>query len=237
LEGITLLFKVLWSPGEAMFRVAKNNKAALAPILLLTIGGIVFTMIMFSHVDMYQLALRALEQRPGAQELTAEQKDRMLAMSTSTFARVTPMIFAGIGPTLTITCVSFIYFVLFTLVGRTGGYKAFFAITSFAFVPLIVRNVASALTVMVVPPSSLMVDEIGGISPSIFLDRTATSRGVFTLVNQIDVVSIWILILLVVGYRFLVSKDVSIKTRAACVFGPWFIWIAVRVALSSVFPA
>ncbi len=40
MESISLIFKVLWAPGEALARVAKRSKA-LAPIVLLTIAGII----------------------------------------------------------------------------------------------------------------------------------------------------------------------------------------------------
>ncbi len=237
MEGISVLFKVIWSPGEAMLRAAKNSKTALAPILLLTIAGIIFTMIMFSHVSMGEIALRAMEQSGRAQQLTPEQKERFLTASNGPVPKVISTVAATVGPTMTVAVVALIFFGVFSIVGRDGPFKSFFSVTAFACVPLIVRNIASVATVMIVPQSSLMVDEIGSISPAIFLDRTSVSKAVFTLVNQLDVVSIWILILLVIGYRFVARKSVSATMRAVCVFGVWLVWVLARVALSSVFPA
>ena len=237
MEGIALLFKVIWSPAEAMFRATKRASTAVAPVLLLSLAGIVATVFMFSRINMADMALRALEQRSGAQQLTQEQKDRIIQASTSGFARTFALVAAATGPVLAIACVALIYFAIFTLVGRNAAYRAFFAVTAFAFVPLVVRHVAGAITVSVVPASLLRVDEIGSVSPSIFLDRGSVPSALFAFVNQIDIVSLWILTLLIIGFRFVVPKDVSVTTRAACVFGVWFVWVALKVATGSIFPA
>jgi hypothetical protein len=237
MEGIALLFKVIWSPGEAMFRATKKASTALAPVLLLSLAGIAVTVFMFSRVNMAEMTFRALEQRSGAQQLTQEQKDRIIQASTSGFARTFALVASAVGPALSIACVALVYFAIFTLVGRNGTYRAFFAVTAFAFVPLVIRHIAGAITVSVVPQSSLQVDEIGSISPSIFLDRDAVSPALFAAFNQLDVVSLWILALLVIGYRFVVPKDVSTTTRAACVFGVWLVWFALKMATRSIFPA
>jgi hypothetical protein len=237
MEGIALLFKVIWSPGEAMLRATKRASTAFAPVLLLSLAGIAVTVFMFSRINMADMTFRALEQRRGAQQLTQEQKDRIIQTSNSSFAKAFTLIASAVGPALSIACVALIYFAIFTLVGRNGLYRAFFAITAFAFVPLLIRHIAVAITVSVVPQSSLQVDEIGSISPAIFLDRGAVSPALFTIFNQLDIVSLWILTLLVIGFRFVVPRDVSTTTRTACVFGLWFVWVALKVATRSIFPA
>jgi hypothetical protein len=96
--------------------------------------------------------------------------------------------------------------------------------------------VARILTVLIVPPSSIMPDELGSISPAIFVDRTTVSKTLFTLLSQFDIVTLWILSLLSIGYRFASTKKVSVAARVGCVFGIWLVWVALRVALSSVLP-
>ena len=236
MEGFALLFKVLWAPGEAMFRAVKNNKTVLAPILLLTIAGIALAVVVFSHINMGDVAMRALERSGRAQQMTPEVKERVMAQANGPIPRVMSMVFATIGPTLTIFLVTLIYFGVFSIVGREAKFPAFFAVTAFAFVPLIVRDIAAALSVLVVPSTSLEVDEIGSISPSIFVDRGTMSRPLFTFINQIDVISIWILLLLVIGYGFVVRKGTSATARTASVFAVWLFWVGLRMVLSSIFP-
>jgi hypothetical protein len=236
MESLGLLFKIFWAPGEAMSRASQNARAALAPILLLTTAGLISAAVAVTHLDMGQVTLRMLEQSPRFQQLTAQQKEQIAANSNSPLTHAMSFVGGIITPTLMITLLTVIFFGLFTLVGRNGRFKTFFTITAFAMVPLLIRYAAGILSILFVPSSSIMPDEIGSISPSIFVDRTAVSRTVFGLLNQLDVITIWVLILMVIGYRFVVTKRVSLPVRFACVFGIWFVWIGVRVALSSVLP-
>jgi Yip1 domain len=236
MESLGLLFKVFWAPGEAMGKVSTSVRAALAPILLLTVVGVISAAVAVTHLNMGEITLRLLERSPQFQQMTAEQKQQVVARSNSPSTRVMSYVGAVVTPTLSITLLTVIFFGIFTLVGRNGGFKTFFTITAFAMVPLVIRYIAGILTVLYVPSSSIMLDEIGSISPSIFVDRTAVSKTVFSLLNQMDVITIWVLALLVIGYRFVVTKRVSAPVRIACVFGIWLAWVGFRVALSSLLP-
>jgi len=229
MESISHLFNVLWAPAATMFKVAKHKKV-LAPLILLTAGGILSVVVTFNQINMGEVMLRTLEQQGRAP--SGEQRDRMLAMMNGPAARAFGAISAVVVPTVTVVFVAVVFFGLFTLLGREGGFKAFFAVTAFAFVPSIVRTAAAVLTMIVVPQSQLMLDELGNIGPAVMLDRSAVSSKVFAAVAQIDVVSLWILALLVIGYRFVTRKSVGVLARTVCVFGVWLVYVAFRVALA-----
>ena len=55
MESIGLLFKVFWAPGEAMSRVSQKKGSALAPILLLSIVGMITSVVMFTHLDIGEI--------------------------------------------------------------------------------------------------------------------------------------------------------------------------------------
>ena len=236
MESIGLLFKVFWAPGEAMFKASKKPGAAFVAIGFLMIVGMITSVVMLSQLNMGELTLRMLDQNPRFQQLSAEQKQQIVANSNGPLSKTFALIGSAITPILMTTFLALIFFGLFTLVGRDAGFKVFFVIAAFALLPLVVRFAASILTVMIVPASSIMPDELGGISPSIFVDRTSVPKMLFTLLSQFDVVTLWILSLLVIGYRFAVKKSVSVAARVGCVFGIWLVWVALRVALSSVLP-
>ncbi len=233
MEGISLIFKVLWSPGEAMSRAAKSRRF-LAPLVLLTLFSVGVTVIRFQYINDAEIGIRMLEQR-GTQ-LTPEQKSRIMEQANGTFSHAIAVIASVIGPAFLVFLITLLYFGLFTLVGRDGGFKAFYTVTAFACVPLVVRLIVSAIMVIAIPQSSLAIDEIGSVSPAIFLDRTALSKPLFALINSIDVVSLWILVLMVIGYGFVVSRSVSTTVRAICVFSIWLVWVGLRVAISPFFP-
>src|SRR5262249_48005285 len=122
---------------------------------------------------------------------------------------------------------------LFTILGREGSFKAFFSVTAFAFVPLIFRQLAGVLALSLVPLSALSVDELGSLSPSVFLDRDSVSPVVFAAVNRIDIVSIWILALLGIGYGFVARKSLSKTCRTAAVLSVFLVFVGFRLVIAT----
>ena len=79
-----------------------------------------------------------------------------------------------------------------------------------------------------------MPDELGSLSPSVFLDRDAISPVLFTAVSSIDLVTIWILTLLVIGYGYVTRKSLSKAARAGAVVGVFLVYAALRLAYAAI---
>jgi len=230
--GVVLLFKAFWAPGEALFKASKNVKSAWVPILLLMAVALTASVVIFTHVNVGEATLRMMDQSGRGRQLSPEQRANVARVTDSPMAHNIGAATATIGPLLVITVVAVVYFGLFTLIGREGSFSQFWAVTAFAFAPALVRNIAGIATVLIVPSSQIMLDEIGNIGPSVFVDRTAVSNKLFTAAAQLDVISIWILTLLIIGYGFLVLKGVSALTRSVCVVLVFLIYVSIRIALA-----
>jgi hypothetical protein len=142
---------------------------------------------------------------------------------------------ALIGSIVSILFVAVLYFGLFSMVGREGGFKAFLSITGFAFVPLVLGQLAGVLRAFVVPSSLLMLDEVFSVSAGAFLDRDSVSQVLFTAASAIDLSSIWILSLLVIGYGFVARKSLSKATRTVTVLAPFFAYEGIRLLGAALF--
>ena len=231
MQSISLLFKVLWSPGEALFFLSKTPKV-LTPILFLTLFSTVTGAVLVTKLDSAELMMRALER--SRSNLSDEQKAQLRRQMGSPVVKVFTFVSAVVGSLLVVLIVAGIYFALFTMLGREGSFKAFLSITAYAFVPTIFRSLAAVLSAYVVPPSSLMPDELGSLSPAVFLDRDAMSPVLFTAVNTIDLVTIWVLILLWIGYGFVTRKSLSKVSRAAAILGVFMLYVALRLVSAAV---
>jgi len=233
MQGIGLIFKVLWSPGEAMFEISKSPRI-LAPLLFMMLFSVITGMAIMSKIDFAEMTLRTIERSRQGANMTEEQKE--LLRRNMNLPIVKGFTFAStiVTPILLILFVTLIYFVVFTLLGREGSFKAFFSITAFSFIPSIFRGLATVITAFVIPPASLMLDELGSLSPSTFLDRDAVSPVLFTAVNMIDVVTIWILALLVIGYGFVTRKSMSKTTRTIAVVSVFMIYACLRLVSAAI---
>jgi len=210
-----------------MFLLSKNPRVLL-PVAFVVLSSIVTGTVVLTQVPAAELAMRALERSPLTANLSDEAKGRARQRAPYTMA-----VGFVLGPLLAVVIVTVVYFAVFTILGREGSFKAFFSITAFAFVPIIFRQLAAMLSAFVVPPSSIMPDELGSLSPSVFLDRDSISPVLFTGVNMIDVVSIWVLCLLVIGFGFVTRKSLSKTTRAGAVFGVFLVYALGRLLIAS----
>jgi hypothetical protein len=229
MQTIALLSKVLWSPGETMVLLAKNPRV-LTPMVFLAIFSLLTGAAVFMKVDSAELAMRAIERSSQGANLSDEQKDQIRRQMNSPLIRGLTFASTVVGSLVVVLLVATIYFGVFTLLGREGGFKAFLSITAFAFVPTIFRQLAAVLSVFMLPSSALMPDELGSLSPAVFLDRDAVSPVLFAAVNTVDVISIWILSLLVIGYGLVTRRSVSKFARTAAVLGVFLIYVCLRLA-------
>ena len=131
MQSISLLFKVLWSPGEAMFTLSKSPKV-LAPIVFLCLFSTLTGAVIMTKVDTGELAMRAIEKSPQGKNLSDETKEAMRQRVSSPAAKAFGLAATVIGPIVVITLVGALYFAVFTMLGREGSFKTFFSITAFA---------------------------------------------------------------------------------------------------------
>jgi Yip1 domain len=233
MKSIGLLFKVLWSPGEVMFSLSKNPRV-LVPMVFLCLSSFVTGIVLVTKVPAAELALRAIERSPQGANLSDEQKERIRQRVNSPAIQSFTIATTALGPLVIVLTVTVIYFAVFTMIGREGGFKAFFSISAFAFVPTAFRQLTVVLNAFFIPPSSIMPDELGSLSPAVFLDRDSVSPVVFAGVNMIDIVSIWTLSLLVIGFGYVTRKSLSKATRAGTVFGVFLVYVVFRLVIASV---
>jgi hypothetical protein len=233
MQSISLLFKVLWSPGEAMYLLSKSPRV-LAPLLFLSIFSGVMGGLAFAKIDFGDMYMRMVEKTPQGANMSDDQKAQMKRIMSLPVIKAAIPVIGVIFSVLLILLVAAVYFGLFSLIGREGSFKAYLSVTAFAFVPMIFSSIATVVRAFLMPQTSLMLDEIGSLSAGIFIDRDTASPVLFSLANSVDLVSIWILTLLVIGYGFVTRKSVSKGTRAAVVVAVFLAYIGLKVASAAI---
>jgi hypothetical protein len=115
MQSIGFLFKVLWSPGETMFRLSKTPRV-LTPLLFFCLFSIVTGGAIMAKLDSAELAMRAIEKSRSGAGLSDEQKAQIRQRMNSTFVKGLTFASAVIGSLVMIVIVAAIYFALFTII-------------------------------------------------------------------------------------------------------------------------
>jgi len=229
MQSIGLLFSVFRSPAQVMFRVSKTPRV-LAPIVFFALFSFLAASAVQLKVNFAELVMNMILGSPGS----VNPDDIANLQQTLSLPMIRGAFFAGavFMPILIIVGLSVLYFGLFTAVGREGSFKAFFSITAFAFMPNIFSQLVGVLRAFFVSPSLLMLDQLGSLGPALFVDRTTASPLLFAALSSVDLVSIWILSLLVIGYGFVTPKSMPKTKRIAVVVGVFAVYSAVRLAVA-----
>ena len=235
MRGFLLIFKTFWSPGAAFKEIAEASVRPWAAILVLTIVGLVSAGVITTIIPPGEMALLALEQSPRGSDLTEEQKEQVVEITQNSPLRFIGFVFPLVGPMLLVVFVAAMYFGIFMILGSSAKYRSFFSLTSFAMLPLLIRNLAATLMVLFIPASAINIKELGAIAPSTFLDPAEVSQPVFAIALSLDLISLWILILLIFGYKNITARRTSAITRTVAVLMPWLVFVAGRAGLTLLF--
>src|SRR5205807_842494 len=134
MQTIGMLFKVLWSPGEAMFFLSKNPRV-LTPLVFLSLFSMLTGAAVMTKISPADLAIRAIEKSPRGANFSEDQKDQLRKTMDSPVVKTLTFCSTAFGPAVLVLLITGLYFGLFTLLGREGSFKAFLSITAFAFIP------------------------------------------------------------------------------------------------------
>ena len=220
MEKIAQLFRVFWSPRKTLHELAQRP-SVIAPLVLLTIFAGLETAIVFSTLDPGELRLEEFKRGGYADKISdgdkvihaqAARNNRGFAIAVTTLQTITKVLaVAGV-------------FFLCLGVGKGIGFKPFLSVTAFAFIPGILHSIVTILVIMTAArtPENLLM--AGSVSPVRFLSATSVSPTIYMMLSTIDAVSLWILVLLIVGYGFLLRNRVGLVPRVLVVGGAYCLW-------------
>jgi hypothetical protein len=143
-------------------------------------------------------------------------------------AWIVGLVVSAVRPVLIPLVVSAILFALFSVAGRSHGYFSFLSVTALAFVPTsAVHLVQSGIFFFSESPLSA---QAGRVNLTYFLDPQVVAPGIYVAAGMIDLVSLWVLGLLVVGHRMLGVR--SGRLNGSLVLGSWVVYAIVRIAMA-----
>lgn len=206
---------IFLSPVETMRDIARRPDF-LAALLVIVAVSLACTALVIRHVD-FQSDIRASFEESG-RKMSAEQSERALKWGVAigkTAAWAAPAlmplwwaIYAGI------------VLMLFRMFGADLTFRQSFAVKIYSVLPGLLRGIVIAIVTAsrgTIPARSLAT--IVRSNPG-FLADLKTQPVLFALLSQLDVFTIWTVVLSIIGYAF--AANVS-RTKAAIAIGTLFV--------------
>jgi hypothetical protein len=234
-NSIARIFSVFFSPKETFASIAQRP-TFLAPLILGVIVGVALITVFTNRVG-WTLYMQhqnstnaAMSQR--LEQMSPEQRQQTLNLQAK-FAE--PIVFglAVIGPFLFTAILAAIFLGLFNLVYSAGvGFKTSMAIVAYASVPRLIYSLLGMFVIFLKDPAQVDLQNLIASNPGALMS-TETARWMVVLATQFDVFTIWIIVLLAMGYHAASPKKVSTGGAIAGIVGLWLFWVIIITGITA----
>ncbi len=219
----------LFSPGKTFESIARRP-TWLLPLLLWIVVSLVVTNLVLPKVDYDRLIRASIEKRGQS---VSEERIQNAVESQKKIAPVLYNAFATVSPALVSLLVAVIFWGSFKAFGWDSSFRQAFGVTTHSFLPGIL---ASILLIPVI--SSREAVDPRGLGDLLrsnlgFLVERDSSKVLHSLLQSLDIFSIWSLFLLVLG--FAVAAKVSRKKSAAVIVTLWLLYVLGKAGVSALF--
>ena len=228
MRALRLMLKTLWSPGEAFGEIREYRVGPWIPFLVFIVFGIASVYLMTSRIDIGEAAMRDFLRSPQAGNMSQEQMDQMREVFNNPYVTVA-MYGGSVLFTLVTVIVAGLFFVIFLILGSRPGFMSFWSVTAFAFTPMLLSNIAGTAVMYTIPPAAMRLSQINVLSPAIFMDPEMEADALYALAQALSLTTIWVLVLLIIGYGVVASTRFGAGLRTVVVLTPWLFLVAIRV--------
>lgn len=215
---------VLFTPNDTFASIAREPDWVVPLVLILLVSlaaGIVFA----QRVDFGAPVREAMEQNKNISPEQAERTVRIASAAAKVFAYCSPLI-----SLIFLLIIAGVLLLAFRVMGGEGDFRQAFSVTSYSWMPGLVKSII--LTAIIAARGASAMDIPTLLRSNLaFLVPMKENPLLFALLSKLDVFTIWLLALLVIGFAF-VSRFSKAKS-AAVVIGLWI----VATLLSLIGPA
>jgi len=226
------IFGVFFSP-KATFEDIAKRPSWVIPVVLMTILGIGVAVVMNQKIDWRDVASKRIEESPRAANMTAEQKEQQIAMG----AKISPGFaygFGALGPILGVLVVAGVMLLAYNVIGGAdANFGAAMGIVSHAFVVTILSTLLFILILYLKAPGTVDLDNPVATNIGAFLPES-TPKAIMSLGKSIDVFSIWMLLLISIGFTAINPKKLKGKSLSIAV-AVWAVYVAIKMGGAWIF--
>ncbi len=224
---------VLFSPKSTYEDIARKP-SWLLPVIISTVLGIAATVVLNQRVDWRDFISQQIEKSPQAAQLTAEQKEKQIDISS----KVTTYVVYGagvVGSVLFALIVGAVMMLAYNLLAGAGAtFSQSLAIAAHTLVVGIVSTPIFLLVMFLRPkgsidPNNPVATNLAAILPE------ESAKWLVTLCKSIDVFTIWTLILIAIGFAAVNPRKLKGGKPYVIAFSVWGALVVVKTLWAFIF--
>lgn len=225
------ILEVFYAPGKLFSTLEGRRGAWVLPLILTILLSLATNVFAIKKIGMESI----VRQRVQSMNLSPEQMQQALdranspAQTYATYAAtvvVLPLVLAVVAGLL----------MLFALVGsKQPRFGTNFSMVTLAYFPYVLIVCIMSVLVLMLAPDPTTLDSTNLLSTNVaaFIDKDTTSKGLYSLLTSMDVLSFVEIGLL--SYGFSKVNRTSMSFALFSVLSLWFVYVLIRMGLAIIF--
>ncbi len=225
---------VFFSPKATLEDIVQKPSWVL-PTVLILIFGLLGVIALNSHFNWRDYISQQIEKSPRAAQLSAEQKQQQIEISAK-YSPVFAYVFGLVIPVVGLLVIALVLMGAYNLMAGVGtNFKTSFAIVSHAMVPASIVGTILFVTVLFLKPVGMfdLDNPVATNLAALFPEDAA--KWLVALGKNIDLLEIWKLILLAIGFAAVNPKKLKGAKSFTIVLTVFLVYIVLRVGIAFIF--
>jgi hypothetical protein len=224
------LFEVFYQPGKLFESLPQRRHVWIAPLLLGILLIIGVTAVSINMIGMREI----MRQRLATSSLTPEQMEQALARADSPAQAYASYFAVALGLPISLLVIAGVLTAFGMMTSRSPKFGDMFSMVALSFVPywLIMALMSLAILVLTGDKSSLDINNLVGTNVAAYVDRSSVSKGIYSLLGSLDVLSFALMGLLAYGFSKLTGAGIFFGIAA--IGSLWSFYVLLKMAGSLV---
>jgi Yip1 domain len=214
------------------FKDIHRNASWWVPLLLVSIFSIAFFILIDKKVGFDEVARHMMESNSRVQQMPPDQQERVISFTA------TSMKYGGFASPIFVLFYAFVIAGVlwltfnFTMDAQIPFSRAM-AIVLYGWLPAIIGTALAMVTLGLGNPEGFRMENPVGTNPAYFMDYATTSKFVYVFLSAFDVISLWCVALIGIGFALNAKRKISTGTAIGIVAAWFFLYKLGSAALAA----
>lgn len=227
------LIEVFYQPGTVFAGLSERKFAWVMPLLLTSLFGVVGYYLMNHYIGVENMTRQSLQMY--ASRMSADQMQQAIQQSSTPGRMAIGYVSAFVGTSIAMLVMSGALMAFGAMTSRAPRFGSLLAMVTLAYVPYYtVVMLMTWLTLALSPdPASLDYRNLLATNVGAFLNKNETSKGLYSLMTSLDVLSFAEIFMLSLGFSKLTKSKLGAGLGA--VLALWVVYVLIKMGFSLIF--
>jgi len=227
------LLEVFYAPGKLFASLPERSFAWVLPLIFTALIGVLGSWVVPHYIGRENIARQQMEM--FASRMSAEQMQLAISRANQPLQIYIGYASAAVAICIGMLIIAGILMAFGMMTKRAPGFGSMLAMVCLAFFPyLLVTTLMNWMTLALSPdPASLDFRNILATNVAAFMNKNETSKGLYSVMTSIDILSFVEICLLALGFSKLTKAKFG--GGLAAILALWTVYVIVKMGFSMVF--